>query len=69
MAFRMTRRETIKAYVSTADGKLLASVYDSGFTTIGQVKRALISKIPYTSSKSLVFQITNQDRETTWNSK
>ena len=31
MAFRMTRRETIKAYVSTTDGKLLASVYDSGF--------------------------------------
>ena len=65
----MTRRDTIKAYVSDSEGKLLASVYDSGFTTIGQVKRALISKIPYSSSKTLKFQITNQDKETTWYSK
>ena len=60
--FKISKNDTIKAFVH-ANNKLLASVYDSGFTTINEVVNRLISKIPYTNSKKLEISIHNNDKE------
>jgi len=63
--FRIKENDTIYATVSNKEsGKLLASLYDSGFTTIGQVESSLLRKIPYTSAKKLDFTVTNKDEQT-----
>lgn len=61
--FRVSKNDTIKA---TASGKnnLLASVYDSEFTTINQVVSLLISRIPYYSGKTIEISIYNIDKQT-----
>lgn len=62
--FRIKQNDTIHATVcNNENGKLLASIYDSGFTTIGQVESALLRKIPYTSAKKLDFTIVNKDEQ------
>lgn len=63
--FRIKNNDTVYATVCNAEsGKLLASIYDSGFTTIGQVESALLRKIPYTSAKKLDITIVNKDEQT-----
>ena len=63
--FRIKERDTVYATVINKEtGKLLASTYNSGFTTIGQVESELLRKIPYTSAKKLDFTITNKDEQT-----
>ena len=62
--FRIKANDTIKVTMSADNtGKLLATVYDSGFTTIGEVLRKSISKIPYTNSGKVFISIYNQDTE------
>ncbi len=62
--FRIKERNTIKASCSNKEtGKFLASIYDSGFTTIGQVEGALLRKIPFTSAKKIEITIVNEDEQ------
>ena len=62
--FRIKETDTIKATAtSTKTRKFLSSVYDSGFTTIEGVQRALLRKIPHFEGKSIDISITNLDKE------
>ena len=62
--FRIKANDTIKATMSADNtGKLLATVYDSGFSTIGEVVNKLISKVPYTNSGKVYISIYNQETE------
>ena len=56
--FRISKNDEIKATASGSDG-LLSSLYDSQFTTIGEVVGVLIQKIPYYSGKKIEVKIWN----------
>ena len=56
--FRISKNDEIKATASGSSG-LLSSVYDSQFTTIGEVIGALLRKIPYYSGKKIEVKIWN----------
>lgn len=64
MRFRIAYNDTIRAYIYNSRGKLLATLYDSGFTTIKQVENALINKVPYFSGKRLEVSILNEGKGT-----
>ena len=57
--FRISKNDEIKATACAADGDLLSSVYDSQFTTIGEVIGVLMRKIPYYSGKKIEVKIWN----------
>lgn len=61
--FRIKYSDDIKAVACSEKGKLLATIYDSGFTTIGQVESALIRKIPFYSGRKISISMTNLDKE------
>jgi hypothetical protein len=62
--FIIKETDTIKATVCCSkSGKLLASVYDSGFTRISQVESALMRKIPFYGRQLLCVSIVNIDKE------
>ena len=56
--FRISKNDEIKATASGSDG-LLSSLYDSQFTTIGEVVGLLMRKIPYYSGKKIEVKIWN----------
>ena len=57
--FRISKDNEIKATASAIDGVLLASLYDSQFTTIGEVIGVLMRKIPHYSGKKIEVKIWN----------
>ena len=57
--FRISKNDEIKATASAVSGGLLSSVYDSQFTTIGEVIGVLLRKIPYYSGKKIEVKIWN----------
>lgn len=61
--FRISANDTIKATMSSAEGKLLSTVYDSQFTTIGEVVSVLIARVPYTPTKSVSISIYNETKD------
>jgi hypothetical protein len=61
--FRIRQLDTIKATLVSENGKLLSSVYDSGFSSISEVKSRLISKVPYYSGRVYSVCISNLDKE------
>ena len=62
--FRIKAKDTVKASCNNKEtGKFLASIYDSGFTTIRQVESALMRKIPYTSARHIDICIVNEDEQ------
>ena len=56
--FRISKNDEIKA-TATGSAGLLSSLYDSQFTTIGDVVGVLIRKIPYYSGKKIDVKIWN----------
>lgn len=62
--FRIKERDTVTAKATSESGKLLATLYDGGFTRKSQVVSALLSKIPYYSGKFIEVSILNEDTET-----
>lgn len=63
--FRIKEGDTINAYaVSPHSGKILSSIYDSGYSRIKQVEKMLISKIPYYAGKQIEIRITNESEKT-----
>lgn len=64
--FRIKQTDTIYATAnSTKTRKLLASIYDSGYRTINEVKESLLHKIPSFEGASIDISITNKDKEQT----
>ena len=61
--FRLSVNDTVKA-TAYSNGKLLASLYDSQFTTIEQITSTLIRKIPYFSGKIIEISIHNETKDT-----
>ena len=57
--FRISKNDEIKATASAINGGLLSSVYDSQFTTIGEVIGVLMRKLPYYSGKKIEVKIWN----------
>ena len=57
--FRISKNDEIKATACAIEGVLLASLYDSQFTTIGEVIGVLLRKIPYYSGKKIEVKIWN----------
>ena len=57
--FRISKNDEIKATACAIGGGLLSSVYDSQFTTIGEVVGVLMRKIPYYSGKKIEVKIYN----------
>ena len=60
--FRIAKNDEIKATASGSDG-LLSSLYDSQFTTIGEVVGVLMRKIPYYSGKKIDVKIWNMTND------
>ena len=61
--FRVNRNDTVKAQLVDKEGKLLTSLYDSGFTTIKQCYNAVLSKC-CNPPKETRFNIYNEDQDT-----
>ena len=57
--FRISKNDEIKATACAVGGDLLSSVYDSQFTTIGEVVGVLMRKIPHYSGKKIDVKIWN----------
>ena len=57
--FRISKNDEIKATAQGVSGGLLSSVYDSQFSTIGEVVGVLMRKIPYYSGKKIEVKIWN----------
>ncbi|MDA3614743.1 hypothetical protein [Polluticaenibacter yanchengensis] len=63
--FRMKESDTIKAMLYNRSGKLLTSIYDSGFSRIEQVRSALKSKCCH-PPKGTKISILNQTKDQYW---
>ena len=61
--FRISQNDEIKATACAIGGGLLSSVYDSQFSTIGEVVGVLIQKIPYYSGKKIDVKIWNVTKD------
>ena len=57
--FRISKDNEIKATACTIEGALLSGLYDSQFTTIGEVIGVLMRKIPYYRGKKIEVKIWN----------
>jgi hypothetical protein len=60
--FRLSENDTVKATIS-GNGKLLASLYDSGFSTKDAVFHALCRKVPYYAGKAVECHISVPEKE------
>ncbi len=62
--FKLSRQNTVNASLQCAkSGKLLATLYDSGFTTIKQVQSALFNKVAHFTGLKVIVSITDTDKE------
>ena len=62
--FRISKNDTVKATMSNNNGMILASLYDSQFTTINDVVSSLVRKVPHASTGKVNITIWNQDKDT-----
>ena len=63
--FRIKYEATIKACLYTKEGKLITTLYDSGFTSLKQVHQTLLSKV-CNPPKNTKFSVLNTDSDTYW---
>ena len=61
--FRISKNDEIKATACAVGGGLLSSVYDSQFTTIGEVIGVLLRKIPYYGGGKIDVKIWNVTKD------
>lgn len=66
--FRITESTTIKASLYNSEGKLLTTIYDSGYTRLSQVESALLSKC-CNPPRETSFSILNEDQNTYWSNR
>lgn len=60
---RVSERDTIKAVSLDKNGKVIASLYDSGFRNISQIISAIIWRGAGWLQKTHSIQIKNEDKE------
>lgn len=65
--FRISKHDMVKAHIFNKDGKLLTTLYDSGFTTIDQIKTTLRGKVNGYNKTSI--SISNEDKQTYWSNR
>lgn len=63
--FRIKEGDTIKAHLLTKQGKLLTTIYDSGYTRLSQVYAALLSKC-CNPPKGTKYTVINTENNTYW---
>lgn len=63
--FRVNKNDIIKAKLVDKDGKQLVSIYDSGYASIDEVRRALLRKV-VNPPKGTKINIFNIDADTYW---
>ena len=61
--FRISKNDTVKAFMSDSNGKLLSSLYDSQFTTISEVVSVLMGKVAHIPTKRVNITIYNEDKD------
>ena len=61
--FRIKESDTIRANALNVEGRVLATVYDSGFKTIKQVESTLLRKIPHFGGQKVDISILNIDKD------
>lgn len=67
--FRVSANDTIKAMIFS-NNKLVSQLYDSGFTTINQVKTTLKNKLnDYNKKGSFTYSILNETKDTYWSNR
>lgn len=64
MRFRLAYNDTVRAYLYNSKGQIIATLYDSGYTTIKQVETALLKKVPYYSGKRIDVSTANDTKGT-----
>lgn len=68
--FRIGQHDTVIACLFNSNYKVIATIYDSGFTTIGQVKSALLIKVnDYDKKGSYNYSIVNKNKGTYWTNR
>lgn len=65
--FRVKANDCLKLQLLDKEGKLLTTIYDSGFTTLNQCKNALLNKC-CNPPKNTTFSVYNQENDTYWSS-
>lgn len=68
MRFRIAQNDTITANLYSPSGKLLTTIYDSGYTRISQVESALLRKC-CNPPRGTNFSIKNEDKGTYWTNR
>lgn len=63
--FRVNKNDAVRAKLVDKDGKLIVSLYDSGFTSIEEVRIALLRKA-VNPPKGTKINIFNIDADTYW---
>jgi hypothetical protein len=61
--FRIAQNDTIRAHAINKSGKIIATLYDSGFRSKSSVELALMNKIPHYSQSTIEIRIYNEDKE------
>lgn len=61
--FRLYEKDEVKIE-AVSNGKLLATVRDSGFGKVAQAVGAVLRKIPHFAGKTIEVRITNLTRDT-----
>lgn len=66
--FRLSAKRAIKATLVNEEGKLLTSIYDSGFSALWQVESALLSKCTNPPRKTY-FCVYDEETDTYWSNR
>lgn len=63
--FRIKANDSLKLQLLNKEGKLLTTIYDSGFTKLSQCKEALLNKCCNPPRKTF-FSIYNEEKDKYW---
>lgn len=63
--FKLSRNDTVEANLYTSNGKLLTTLYDSGYSNLAQIHSRLIQKYPNPPSNTK-FSVFVRDSEKYW---
>ena len=66
--FRIGKDDTITAYLYAPTGRLLTTIYDSGYTNLEQVENALLRKCCH-PPRETKFSVTNETKQTYWSNR
>lgn len=65
--FRIKKTDTLKMHLYSSSGKLLTSIYDSGYTRLSQCYDALMRKC-CNPPRNTTYSVYNEENDTYWSS-